>query len=126
MTSRRVLATALLSLSLWLAHPAYAQVGGNQQDGARILNEMSPETRSKVESLALILQQNLNEGKLSERDIREGLLSGRLRERLKQLNPEAGELLNEISEASKEGKGPGEDSLIPLLGGIGLSSNQEP
>ena len=126
MTSIKILAPALLGLSLWLAHPAYAQVGGSQQDTTRILNEMSPETLSKVESLALILQQNLNEGTLSERDIREGLLSERLRERLKQLNPGAGQLLNEISEASKQGKGPGEDSLMPLLGGDGLSPNQEP
>lgn len=116
----------LLSLSLWLTSPAYAQLAGNQQDATRILNEMSPDTLAKVQSLALILQQSLKEGKLSENEIRQGLLSGQLRERLKQLNPEAGQLLNEISDASKEGKGPGEESLMPLLGGLGISPSQEP
>lgn len=116
----------LLGLVLWFAHPSYAQVGGNQQDATRILNEMSPETLAKVQSLALILQQNVNEGKLSESEIRQGLLSGQLRERLKQMNPEAGQLLKEISDASKTGKGPGEESLIPLLGGLGISPDQEP
>ena len=117
---------ALLGVVLWLAPPSYAQVGEGQQDATRVLNEMSPDTLEKVQSLALIIQHNLNEGKLSESDIRQGLLSGQLRERLKQLNPEAGQLLNEISAAAKEGKGPSEESLMPLLGGVGISPNQEP
>lgn len=126
MMSRQNSTALLLGLSLWLAHPSYAQVGGNQQDATRILNEMSPETLAKVQALALILQQNVSEGTLSESDIRQGLLSGRLREQLKQLSPEAGQLLNEISDASKNGKGPDEDSQMPLLGGLGISPNQEP
>ncbi len=126
MLSVRQSVAVLLGLVLWLAHPSYAQLGGNQQDATRTLNEISPDTLAKVQSLALILQQNLKEGKLSDNDIRQGLLSGQLRERLKQLNPEVEQLLNEIGEASKDGKGPGEESLMPLFGGVGISPNHEP
>jgi hypothetical protein len=119
----RTPALVLLGLSLCFAGPAYAQLGGGQQDATRILNSMSPDTLAKVQSLALLLQQGIKEGKISDNEIKQGLLSGHLGEKLKQLNPEAGQLLHEISEASKEGKGPGEDSLMPLLGGLGISPN---
>ena len=49
------------------------------------------------------------------------MMSGQLGERLKQLSPEAGQLFSDITQASKEGKGPGEESLMPLLGGLGIS-----
>ncbi len=126
MTSLPKSVVVLLGLFLWLAHPSYAQLGASQQDATRILNSMSPDMLAKVQSLALLLQQGIKEGKISDQEIKQGLLSGHLGEKLKQLNPEAGQLLNEISDASKEGTGPGEDSLMPLLGGLGISPNQEP
>jgi hypothetical protein len=112
---------AICGLSLCLAVPAYAQLGGGQQDAAKILNGMSPDMLAKVQSLAQILQQNIKEGKLTDDEVKRGMMSGHLGEKLKQLNPEAGPLLHDISEASKQGNGPGEESLMPLLGGLGIS-----
>ena len=117
----RKLMIVLCGCSLSLAIPAYAQVGNGQQDAANILNGMSPDTLAKVRSLAQILQQGIKEGKISDAEIRQGLTSGHLGEKLKQLSPEAGPLLEEIGDASKQGKGLGEESLMPLMGGLGIS-----
>lgn len=101
----------------------HAQLGSGQQDAASILNGMPPDVLAKVQSLAQILQQGLKDGKISETEIRQGLTSGHLGETLKQLSPEATQLLEEISAASREGKGPGEESLMPLMGGLSISTN---
>lgn len=114
---------ALCGFSLSLAMPAYAQLGGGQQDAASILNNMPPDVLAKVRSLAQILQLGLKEGKISDADIQQGLTSGQLGEKLKQLSPEASQLLDEISDASQQRKGPGEESLMPLMGGLGVSPN---
>jgi hypothetical protein len=105
------------------AIPIHAQLGGGQQDAVRILNGMSPDVQAKVRSLAQILQQGIKEGKISDAEIQQGLTSGHLGEKLKQLSPEAGQLLEEISDASRQGKGPGEESLMPLMGGLGITPN---
>ena len=110
---------AVWGLSLLLVIPAYAQ---DQQDAAKMLNEMPPDILAKVQSLAHILQQGLSEGKLTEDEVSQGLMSGQLEEKLKQLNPEASQLLHDITEASKQGKGPGEESVLQLLGELGISS----
>lgn len=109
----------MILLSLYV--PSYAQLGGGQQGAERILNGMPPEMLAKVQSLAQIIQQSIKEGKLTDDEVQRGMMSGQLGERLKQLSPEAGQLLSDISQASKEGKGPGEESLMPLLGGLGIS-----
>ena len=85
---------------------------------------MPPELLTKVQALAQILQQGVKDGKLTDAEIQQGMLSGHLGEKLKLLSPEASQLLEEISDASKQGRGPGEDSLIPLLGGLGNSGQQ--
>lgn len=110
-----------LGLFLWLTSPSYAQLVGGQQDATKILQGMPPETLAKVQSLAQMLQQNIKEGKLTEDEVKRGMMSGHLGEKLKQLNPEASQLLHDVSEASKQGNGPGEESLMPLLGGLGIS-----
>ncbi|TKS59681.1 MAG: hypothetical protein EWM72_01866 [Nitrospira sp.] len=111
----------ILGLSTWLAVSSYAQLGGGQQEAAKILNDMPSDLLTKVQALAQILQQGIKDGKLTDAEVQQGLMSGRLGERLKQLSPEADQLLEEISDASKQGKGPGEESLMPLLGGLGIS-----
>jgi hypothetical protein len=111
----------LCGFSLSLTMPAYAQLGGGQQDAAGLLNGMPPDILAKVRSLAQILQQGLKDGKISETDIQQGVTSGQLGEKLKQLSPEASQLLDEISDASQQRKGPGEESLMPLMGGLGVS-----
>ena len=113
----------LCGFSLLLAIPAYAQLGGGQQDAAGILNGIPPDVLAKVRSLAQILQQSLKEGKISDTEIQQGLTSGQLGEKLKQLSPEASQLFDEISDASRQGKGLGEESLMPLMGGLGVSPN---
>jgi len=123
MVLRGTILIAICWISLTLAVSAFAQVGGAQQDAAKILNGMPPDVLAKVQSLAQILQQNIKEGKLTDNEIKQEMMSGHLGEKLRQLNPEAGQLLQEISEASKQGKGPGEESLLPLLGGLGISPN---
>ncbi len=110
-------------LSTWLGVPSYAQLGGGQQEAARILNGMPPDVLAKVQALAKILQQGIEDGNVTDEDIRQGMMSGHLAEKLTQLSPNAGELLEEISAATKNGQGPGEDSLLPLLGGLGIAPN---
>jgi hypothetical protein len=113
----------VLVLSTWLGVPAYAQLGGGQQDAAKILNGMPPDTLSKVQALAQILQQGIKDGTVTEAEIQQGMMSGRLAEKLKQLSPDADRLLDDLSTATKEGAGLGEDNLLPLLGGLGIAPN---
>ncbi|NGZ02293.1 MAG: hypothetical protein CV090_04485 [Nitrospira sp. WS238] len=118
---RGIMPIIICLISLSLVIPSYAQIGGGQQGAQRILNSMPPDILAKVESLAQILQQSIKDGKITDDEVKRGMMSGNLGERLKQLSPEAGQLLSDISQASKEGKGPGEESLMPLLGGLGIS-----
>ena len=111
----------ICAILLLLATPSYAQLGGGQQEAQRILNSMPPDMLAKVQALAQILQQNIKDGKMTDAEIKQNLMSGNLGEQLRQLSPEAGQLLSDIAQASKEGKGPGEESLMPLLGGLGIS-----
>jgi hypothetical protein len=104
-----------------LAFPCSAQMGTGE--AAKILNNMPPDLFAKIQALAQQLQQGIKEGKLSEAEVQQGMMSGHLGEKLKDLNPQAGQLLDEISDAMKSGQGPGEAALIPLLGGLGISPN---
>ncbi len=109
---------AVWGLSLWFAVPTYAQ---GQQEAPKIIQGMSPDMLAKVQSLAQILQQGIKEGQHTNDEIKRGMVSGQLEETLKQMNPEVGQLLHDISKGSKEGKGPGEESLMPLIGELGIS-----
>ncbi|MGZ8385051.1 MAG: hypothetical protein ACXWWI_03690 [Nitrospira sp.] len=113
----------LCGFSLSFTIPAYAQLGGGQQDAAGLLNGMPPDVLAKVRALAQILHQGLKDGKISEADIQQGVTSGQLGEKLKQLSPEASQLLDEISAASQRMKGLGEERLMPLMGGLAVSPN---
>lgn len=104
-----------------LVSPGFAQMGTGE--AAKILNGMPPDLFAKVQALAQQLQQSIKEGKLSEAEVQQGMMSGHLAEKLKSLNPQAGHLLDEISDAMKNGQGPGEAALMPLLGGLGISPN---
>lgn len=115
---RGLIATGLILL---LAGPGFAQMGTGE--AAKILNGMPPDLFAKVQALAQQLQQGIKEGKLSEAEVQQGMMSGHLAEKLKGLNPQAGQLLEEISDAMKNGQGPGEAALMPLLGGLGISPN---
>lgn len=114
---------ALCGFCLVLTTSVHAQLGGSQQDAASVLNNLPPNVLAKVRSLAQILQQGLKEGTISNADIHQGLASGQLGEKLKHLSPEANQLLEEISDGLRQEKGPGEENLMPLMGGLGASLN---
>ena len=88
----------------------------NQSDILKLLNELPPETMKKVEALGKILQQDLKEGKLTEAQLHEELMSGTLEQKLRDLNPEAGPLLDDIADSMKDH--PNADSLPNLLNGM--------
>lgn len=114
------LTLALLTLAVV---PAQAQLSGQQHDAATILNSIPPDVLAKVQALAQMLQQGVQEGKLTDTEIRQGMLSGRLAETLKKLNPAADQLLQDISSAMKEGPGPGQESILPLMQGLSNQPN---
>ena len=90
---------------------------------ATILNSMPPDVLAKVQALAQILQEGVKEGRLTDAEIQRDMLSGRLAEKIKQLSPEANQLLQDISSATQEGTGPGQDKILPLLQGLGSRPN---
>ncbi len=105
-----------LGLCLVFSSAIQAQMplgGQNQTDILKLLNELPPETMKKIEALGKILQQNLKEGKLTEAQLHEELMSGNLEQKLRGLNPEAGPLLDDIADEMKDH--PDADSLPNLL-----------
>jgi hypothetical protein len=108
-----------LMLCLGLSSRALAQMslgGESQADILKLFTELPPETMKKVEALGKILQQDLKEGKLTETQLHEGLKSGNLERKLRGLNPESGQLLDDIADEMKNH--PNADSLPNLLNGM--------
>ncbi len=99
-----------------LALTQMPQGGQNQADILKLLGELPPDTMKKVETLGKILQQDLKEGKLTEAQLHEELMSGNLEQKLRGLNPEAGPLLDDIADSMKNH--PNADSLPNLLNGL--------
>ena len=109
----------LLGLCLVFNSTVLAQMpidGQSQADVLKLLGELPPETMKKVEALGKILQQDLKEGKLTEAQLHEELMSGNLEQKLRELNPEAGPLLDNIADSMKNH--PNVDSLPNLLNGM--------
>ncbi|MDZ4734326.1 MAG: hypothetical protein SGJ16_12165 [Nitrospirota bacterium] len=121
---RTLVRLLFLGLCLVFGSAVQAQMpldGQNQAEVLKLLNELPPETMKKVEALGMILQQGLNEGKLTEAQLHEELMSGNLEQTLRGLNPEAGPLLDDIGQAMQSH--PNADSLPTLLNGM-LGSGQ--
>jgi hypothetical protein len=113
--------TMLVFLTLWFfgQSSGLAQMpisGQSQADILRLLSELPPETMKKVEQLGKILQQDLKEGKLTEAQIHEELTSGNLEQKLRDLNPETGPLLDDLAQAMKSH--PNADNLPNLINGL--------
>lgn len=110
----------LLLLGLCLAFDsAHAQMplsGQNQAGILKLLGELPPDTMKKVEALGKILQQNVKDGKLTDAQMHEELLSGNLDQKIRDLNPEAGPLLDDIGQAMKNH--PNAENLPNLLNGM--------
>ena len=113
--------TMLVLFPLWLFGPTSTQAqmpisGQSQADILKLLSDLPPETMKKVELLGKILQQDLKEGKLTQTQIQDELTSGNLEQKLRDLNPEAGPLLDDLTQAMKSH--PNADNLPNLLNGL--------
>jgi len=116
---RIIVGVLFLMLCLGLSSLALTQIptgAQNQSDILKLLGELPPDTMKKVETLGKILQQDLKEGKLTEAQLHEELMSGTLEQKLRGLNPEAGPLLDDIADSMKNH--PNADSLPDLLNGL--------
>lgn len=115
----------LLLLGLCLvfdsAHAQMPLSGQNQTDILKLLGELPPETMKKMEALGKILQQDLKEGKLTDSQMREELMSGNLDQKIRGLNPEAGPLLDDIGQSMKNHPNAGNlpNLLNGMMGGTG-------
>jgi hypothetical protein len=111
----------VLSLILCLGLSSFAltqtpAIGQSRADILTLLSELPPETMNKVEALGKILQQDLKEGKLTDAQMHEELMSGDLEQKLRGLNPEAGPLLDDIGQAMKNH--PNAENLPNILNGM--------
>ena len=108
-------------LTLWCIgqSAALAQMatsGPSQSDVLKLISELPPETKKYVEQLGKLLQQDLNEGKLTEAQIQQELMSGNLEQKLRDLHPEAGPLLDDVIQGTKHHSQP--EDLTHILEGL--------
>ena len=110
----------VIAMSLIAVAPAWAQSPDNPfpDNPAAVLNSLPPDLQKKLQQLSQLIDQNIKAGKLTEAKVQQELLSGRLEQTIRSLGPEANQLFDEIKTDMKNGKGPGEDALAPLLGGL--------
>jgi hypothetical protein len=80
------------------------------------LGALPPEVLPKIDQLARLLQQVVNDGTLSERQINQEMNHGNLAGLVDDLNPEAKQLLDDISTSSRANHS--EETLGLLLGGV--------
>ena len=110
-----------IAVTLFAATPALAQSAESPTppaDSAGILNSLPPELHKKLQQLSELLDQNIKAGKITDAQIQQQLTSGRLEQTIRSLGPEANQLFDEIRSDMKNGNGPGEEALVPLLGGL--------
>jgi hypothetical protein len=110
----------VIAMSLIAVAPAWAQStqSHSSDDAAGILNSLPPDLHQKLQQLSQLIDQNIKAGKLTEAQVQQELMSGRLEQTIRSLGPEANQLFDEIKTDMKNGKGPGEEALAPLLGGL--------
>ena len=110
----------IIIVSLLGVAPAWAQSteDHSSDNAAGILNSLPPDLHRKLQQLSQLLDQNIKAGRLTEAQVQQELMSGRLEQTIRSLGPEANQLFEEINTDMKNGKGPGEDALAPLLRGL--------
>lgn len=113
--------TMLILLALWFsgqtAALAQTPIGAQKQaDILKLMSELPPDVMMKIQQLGKILQQDLKDGKLTQEQIQEELVSGNLEQKLRDLNPEAGPLLDDIAQAMKNH--PNAENLPHILDGL--------
>lgn len=108
-----------LGLSLVVNSTVLAQMsidGQSQAELLKLMGELPPETLKNVDALGKILQQDLKEGKLTQARIQEELKSGTFERTLRNINPEAGPLLDDLGQQMKHH--PNAENLPNLLNGM--------
>ena len=110
----------VLALSLIAVSPVWAQSteSHSPDSAAGVLNSLPPDLQKKLQQFSQLIDRNIKAGTLSEAQVQQELMSGRLEQIIRLLGPEANQLFDEIKTDMKNGKGPGEDALVPLLGGL--------
>ncbi|MDN5942849.1 MAG: hypothetical protein L0H94_13280, partial [Nitrospira sp.] len=100
----------VIALSLLAVAPAWAQPteGHSSDNAAGILNSLPPDLQKKLEQLSQLIDRNIKAGTLTEAQVQQELMSGRLEQTIRSLGPEANQLFDEINTDMKNGKGPGE------------------
>jgi hypothetical protein len=86
------------------------------QNAAGVLDALPSDVQAKLQLLGLMLQQDIKEGKITEAQIQSELMSGHLQQTINSMNPEAGQLLDEINASMKNS--PNAENLPDLLGGM--------
>ena len=110
-----------IAVTLFAATPALAQSDEDPTppaNAAGILNSLPPDLHEKLQQLSELLDQNIKAGKITDAQIQQQLADGRLEQTIRSLGPEANQLFDEIHSDMKNGNGPGEEALLPLLGGL--------
>lgn len=109
-----------IAASLFVTTPAFPQSAGDDPptSAADVLSSLPPELQKKLQQLSELLDQNIKEGKITDAQIQQQLMSGGLERTIRSLGPEANQLFDEINADMKNGKGPGGEALAPLLGGL--------
>ncbi len=108
-------------MSLIAVAPAWAQPTEHHpsDNAAGVLNSLPPDLHKKLQQLSQLIDRNIKADTLTEEQVKRELMLGRLEQTIRSLGPEANQLFEEIKTDMKNGKGPGEDALAPLLGGLG-------
>jgi hypothetical protein len=111
----------VIAISLIAVGPAWAQPTEHHpaDNAAGVLNSLPPDLHQKLQQLSQLIDQNIKADTLTEEQVKRELMLGRLEQTIRSLGPEANQLFEEIKTDMKNGKGPGEDALAPLLGGLG-------
>ena len=109
-----------IAVTFFAATPVFSQSTGDDPppNAADILNSLPPGLHKKLQQLSELLDENIKAGKITDAQIQQLLRSGRLERAIRSLGPEANQLFDEINAEMKNGKGPGEEALAPLLGGL--------
>jgi hypothetical protein len=84
------------------------------RNAAGVPDALPSDVLAKMQLLGQMLQQNIKEGKITEAQIQRELMSGNLHQTINSMNPEAGQLLDEINASMKNS--PNADNLPDLLG----------
>ena len=111
----------VIAMGLIAVAPVWAQPTEDHpsDNAAGVLNSLPPDLHKKLQQLSQLIDQNIKADTLTEEQVKRERMLGRLEQTIRSLGPEANQLFEEIKTEMKNGKGPGEDALAHLIGGLG-------